>query len=401
MATVQQLQPALAAAQAARDAAAALSTPVVTPPASGMPAWRRGLAKDVLAPIPGTQTNIIPALAVDCYTGACITDDSILYGPVSGHWSNATFDNAVRRALLALDAPIVRVDCDRTPAALVPPITTSTFYYGDNKPVPRQSYNTQWFCAGKFCPDGKDRMFLVTTPVCAVPTSMNPYYGYKVDGYRIADRAWDAPGTWDDVPFGGAGYASWSMGRDPQDGSIYYANGNWGPNSKMGRFNPMAPKGSQHTIVVGPYGGSSGTPGNFTGWQFNTFAKDSLRNRLFAITGVGTGTINWLNWIDLATGKFAYVVADATVPRISDSSVHYDRWNDRYLFTNGNDARIWSLPADIKAGSPAPSATVLATAPSHALRGINNRFGPLDALEGFAFHATAADPIMFLPCTTR
>lgn len=366
----------------------------LTPP-STMPAWRRaGTVKDTIYQIAGTS-NVIStttgsAGVVDVFTGYTVTDSQIFALPASGHWANFEFRNAVYRLDLTQDAPAWTEYNARTTTGNLADPTTLPGHNLDGKPWPSQTYNHQWFLPGAFAPDGKDRCILLWKSVCAVPSGMQPYDKYETDGFRIADNAWDAAGTWNPPIFRDYGSHNWSGGRDPNTGYIYYGNGRIvGPDGGIARFKANLGTGGTHETIYP--GIVTGVPGNWVGWSFRGLACDTKRNRIVSFNHASGLTVARLEWVDLTTMAFGTLTTTGGVPSGGGSgrSMVYDPDNDRYLAAMDN-GDIWTIDPVTAVSS------LLLTCPA-TVNGINNRFGYLKNYKCLVWHSTASANVVFIP----
>lgn len=237
--------------------------PATQSPSSGKVNTTTGLATGQL---PGVNGDVI-----DAWNGLCASPDHWYSAAASGDqtWFNGTY-----RLRLDWDAPQWEtLDIGSNGDA----VNVTAPYYSDGRPTGRHTYLSQVFIPGRFCTDGKDRIMAVGCDatvganLAQIPDARGRWN--TVDGFRVADKQWDAGGTYADVP-GANGYRS--IACDSRDGAIYAALDRF-----VHKYNLAT-----NTWDVLVYWGWTDVPGATTMLPWNIFTPsivDVKRNRVVCL----------------------------------------------------------------------------------------------------------------------
>jgi len=370
--------------------------PAARTTSNGYPAWRKGKAIGAFFEIPNTANlngAVMPASlnganVVDEWSGWAASTRKLWFAASTGH---GTWQNPVIEIDLSADAPRW--------ATLDPGSKSSDVdlgpYYADGRPTSRHTYWTSQFLSGKKFADGQDRVFLVTAYGTYATGLAGGYAGGRhVDAFRVADRKWDAAGTWADAPVGLPLTAVFS---DPASNRMFVAAGTQtrGDANGLSVFDPAV--NQWQPIGTTP---AYPAPGRMLEWQAHAAVIDTKRNLAVCLhdgkPNDASGTIR-LNRVDLATGAVTNVLLTGDLQGESISNypaMVYDPDGDRYLValaSPGQSSKIYAIDADSGAsrliaaiGTPVTAAAV-------------GRLSYLADLGGVAYLPRFASNVMFMP----
>jgi hypothetical protein len=360
------------------------TVPVVVAPvqpattSGGTPAWMAGKPLNEWFEIPGTSGA--GGAAVDAFSGMCVRDDTseIFIALAGGHGQG--YDNRVVSLDLRLNTPTW---VTRKAASTV--TANDVAYYPDGTPSSVHTYtNIHWI-------PRRNRVMTIGRN----GTYPNSYTFTTVDGFNPDTNAWDAAGTWPDVPAGHYGFAR------GQNGDVWLSGSRWNQ--------------------------ATATTTTFDSWLIYPHqpgAWDSLRNQVFILQfGNGQGfnpELGLMAYKMSSTGVQSTVTLNpsAALTALQNdaptySAMEYDPDNDRFLsypgakntnignVPNPNPERVYVITPNsgsnwdvsilnLGAGSARPTAT-----PSGG-SGINARFRYVPALKGFVLLPQGSSNLFFI-----
>lgn len=367
-----------------RDPGPVGAAPVVTPPVvQGVPAWRQAMPNvgQVYA-IPNSSLAYSIANVPLMFAGAgeeALNSNPNLSG-IAQAWNGVAelrgslyilasggenqYFNASAKIDLNADAPrwsVVRRSISRAQ-------WRQSYYMAEGSPIGRHTYNSEHGVKGEHVADGKDRVMLFAgfAVPALEPTPGGAIGSAKVDGFRTADGAWDAAGTWADTS-SGPGLSTINRGTpggwtaqavDPRTSDVYFP-GTDPDGIHFGLIKWTAKTGAFSFLRTTPNypdpGYDSGAAQPTHGGHVGTF--DTKRNAFVVINGQDPShTANnpgaRINRTDVATGITTNIpLAGLRAFATYESSVVYDPDGDRYIYapsgaSAGGKSPLYALNPD-------------------------------------------------------
>lgn len=341
----------------------------------GLPAYLAGAAVREWVEIP--DTSGAGGSAIDAFSGFEVTPSGLLVIPLAGGHLNSA-DNRVASLDLMADSPgwTVRIAASSS-------VQADVRHYSDGRPSSRHTYRNLFYVPSL------DRVFSVG---CAYAYGAGANYA-SVDALDIGAWAWDAAGTFADVPEGdGSGKIGAAF-----DGTAIWSN-------TLRRFNPSTNTWSNPitTRVTG-----TDAPG--------PMCYETARQQLFGING-RTGSLVASRTPVAGSEEFAVTInASSALTQFLDDKpwypgMGYDPENGQFLIYAGqtfdasgnlltnvpgrvfavtpNDTNVWDMSLLSMTGTP-PGA------PPADGSGINGRFRYVPALKGFVLLPQASSNLFF------
>ena len=342
-------------------------------PLRSQPAWLANKPLNEWFAIPNTSGA--GGSSVNAFCGFALRPDTgeIFIAAAGGHQDSA--DNRVVSIGLMADQPSWSLRI--APSAVV---QQDVAYYADGKPSSRHTYQTShWVPAlGRVMLMGERFAY------------GNAFQFPTVDGFDPNRNAWDARGTYANMP---AGYGAVVDGR----GFVW--------SNVLGRWNPST------RTWTSPIANTNGAA--FVRWPY---AYDAARNQIFGLCfadgeGYGARVVNAVRVPVEGAAAFpvTFNPSAALTQFIADAPTYagmdYDVANDRFFFYSGqgtaagrvyvvtpNDGNTWDMAIlSLGAGSVTPAD------PGGA--GINNRLRYVPALQGFVLLANGNSNLYFMRTT--